>query len=196
MNTLELAGLRLAVVSLVVCAALSGCATLLPTAKREVVSGWGSYDEAVKSLATIEPYKATRNDVHREGLDPQRNPGIAVLHFADVLQRFSAAALIQPGDVDRGIRDCLHAGKQCNGYAVSVKKVDSDRVGNFWLDTFNFKRETVTTGWAVEALLIFVDDQLVYELIGGQPTIKEYAVVRNPLGPVQGLGDRVMQMWP
>ncbi len=91
---------------------LVGCSTLLPTSKKEVTSQWSSYDEAVKSLSTFEPYKTTRGDVHREGLDPHLNASIIVLHFGDVLQRFSAAALIKPEDVDRGIRDCLHAGKQ------------------------------------------------------------------------------------
>lgn len=184
-------GVRL--VAVVVGLVSSSCSTLLPTAKREVVSDWNSYENAVKSLAAIEPYKATRADVHNEGLDPRRNPAITVMHFGDVLQRFAAGALIKPEDVDRGIRDCLHAGKQCSGYAISVKKVDRNRVGNFWLDSFNFKRETVTTGWSVDALLVFVDDLLVYELIGGQPTINEYEVQRNPLGPLQGWGDHMLQ---
>lgn len=191
MKTLRFPCLWLAAV--IVSVALSGCTTLLPTSKNEVVSDWSNYDEAVKSLSTIEPYQATRRDVHSAGLDPRLNPAITVLHFADVLQRFSAAALIKPEDVERGIRDCLRAGKQCSGYAISVKKLDRNRVGSFWLDSFNFKRETVTTGWSVDALLVFVDDLLVYELIGGQPTINEYEVRRNPLGPLQGWGDQLLQ---
>lgn len=169
---------------------VSGCATLLPSAKTEVVSPWHSYDDAVRSLATITPYVATRSDVHAQGLDPHQARAVTVLHFADVLQRFAAAALITPQDVDRGIRDCLHAGKQCSGYAISAKQLQRERVGNFWLDSLSFRRETVTTGWSVEVLLVFVDDLLVYELIGGQPTIREYAVERKPLGPLQGWGDQ------
>lgn len=171
--------------------ALCGCTTLLPTSRNEVVSDWNSYDDAVHSLSMITPYKATRADVHAGGLDPRVNPAVTVLHFGNVLQLFSAAALIKPEDVDRGIRDCLHAGEHCNGYAITVRKVKSDRVGSFWLDSLNFKRETVTEGWSVDALLVFVDEVLVYELIGGQPTISEYEVRRNPLGPVQGWGDQV-----
>jgi len=183
-------------VALTIGLAMSGCSTLLPTSKKEVVSDWNSYENAVKSLSFIEPYKATRVDVHKEGLDPRLNPAITVMHFGDVLQRFAAAALIKPEDVDRGIRDCLHAGKQCSGYAIKVKKVDRSRVGNFWLDSFNFKRETVTSGWGVDALLVFVDDLLVYQLVGGQPTINEYEAQRNPLGPLQGWGDLLPQtLW-
>jgi hypothetical protein len=171
--------------------ALGGCSSLLPTAKTEVVSDWNSYDDVVRSLATITPYRATRDDVHRQGIDPRVNPTVTVLHFADVLQKFAAASLITPDDVDRGIRDCLHAGKQCSGYAISVKKTYRQRVGNFWSDSLNFRRETVSTGWSVDALLVFVDDKLVYQLIGGQPTINEIELRRNPLGPLQGWGDHM-----
>lgn len=173
-----------------VSAVVAGCASLLPSSRTEVVSEWNSYDDAVTSLAAITPFTSTREDVHRVGLDPRHNPAITVLHYGDVLQKFTAAAMIRTGDVDRGIRDCLHAGKQCNGYAISVKKRSSERVGSFWLDSLNFKRETVTTGFSVEALLVFVDDLLVYELNGGQPTVHEYEVHVNPLGPLQGWGDR------
>ncbi len=171
--------------------AAGGCAPLLPSSRTEDVSRWNSYDDAVLSLAAIAPYRSTRDDVHREGLDPRRNPGISVLHFADVLQRFSAAVLIHPDDVDQGVRDCLHAGQRCSGYMVSVKKLARQRVGNFWVDSLDFKRETVTTGWRVDVLLVFVDDRLVYELMGGQPTISEVELLHKPLGPLQGWGGHI-----
>jgi hypothetical protein len=186
--TMRRVGVGARLVAVLLALASGGCSTLLPTSRTEVVSDWSSYDQAMRSLAAFEPYKATRTEVHSQGLDPRSNPAIIVLHFGDVLQRFSAAALIRPEDVDRGIRDCLHVGKQCNAYAISVKKVNRNRVGNFWVDSLNFRRETVTTGWHVDALLLFVDDLLVYQLAGGQPTINEYEQVRNPLGPLQGWG--------
>ena len=179
--------------TVIVCLALGACTTLLPSSRNEVVSDWNSYNDAAKSLAAIIPYQATRADVHKIGLDPHNNPAITVLHFADVLQKFAAAELIKPEDVDRGIRDCLHAGKQCTGYAISVKKLDHTRTSGFWADSLNFKRETVTEGWGIDALLVFVDDRLVYELIGGRPKIHEYEIRRNPLGPLQGWGDRPLQ---
>jgi hypothetical protein len=142
----------------------------------------------------VAPYTSTRQSVHAQGLDPSRNPAITVLHFADVLQRFAAATLIKPEDVDRGIRDCLQAGKQCGGYAIAVEKLQRQRIGGFWLDSLNFRRETVTTGWRVDVLLVFVDDALVYKLVGGRPTINEVDLRRNPLGPLQGWGDQSLQM--
>jgi hypothetical protein len=177
-----------------VCLLAGGCTTLLPSSRSEVVSDWSSYDNAVKSLATLAPYTSTRQSVHAQGLDPSLNPAITVLHFADVLQRFAAATLIKPEDVDRGIRDCLQSGKQCGGYTIAVEKLHRQRIGNFWLDSLNFRRETVTTGWRVDVLLVFVDDALVYKLVGGRPTITEVELRRNPLGPLQGWGDDSLRM--
>ena len=187
-------GLRPAVITALLASLLGGCSTLLPNAKDEVTSDWNSYDEAIKSLAVVDPYRSTRSDVHGLGLDPRINPAIKLLHFGDLLQRFAAAALIKPEEVDRGIRDCLQAGKRCTAYTISVRKIDRQRVGNFWLDSFNFRRETVITGWSVEVLLVFVDDLLVYELVGGQPTIRDTELRRNPLGPLQGWGDQTLQL--
>lgn len=172
-------------------ALLAGCSSLLPTSKNEVPSMWNSYADAQAAMAKIEPYRATRAEIHAAGLDPRSNPAITVLHFADLLQRFSAAALMNSDQVDRGIRDCLHAGKQCSGYAIAVKRLDRKRIGSFWLDSLNFRRETETRGFAVDMLLVFVDDLLVYELVGGQPTIHEFEVRRNPLGPLQSWGDQL-----
>ena len=38
-----------------------------------------------------------------------------------------------------------------------------------------------------------IDDMVVYTLYGGQPRIHEHEVTRNPLGPLQGLGERRAQ---
>jgi hypothetical protein len=179
---------------LAACLVAAGCSTLLPSSRSEVVSDWKSYADAVASLAAMAPYTATRQSVHAQGLDPKTNPAITVLHFADVLQRFAAATLIKPEDVDRGIRDCLQAGRRCSGYAIAVEKLHRRRTGNFWLDSLNFRRETVTDGWRVDVLLVFVDDGLVYQLIGGRPTINAVDLRRNPLGPLQGWGDHSLQM--
>ncbi|MCO5975533.1 hypothetical protein [Ideonella oryzae] len=175
------------------CLLIGGCATLLPSTRIEVVSDWNSYDDAVASLAAIEPYTSTRQSVHAHGLDPGRSSAITILHFADLLQRFAAATLVKPKDVDPGIRDCLQAGQRCSGYAIAVEKLHRHRVGSFWLDSLNFRRETVTTGWRVDVLLVFVDDALVYKLVGGRPTIDEVELRRNPLGPLQAWGEQPLR---
>jgi len=169
-------------------ALLCGCAGLLPSARQEVVSPWNSYQDGVDAMARFAPYESTRLDVHRQGLDPRATPMVTVLHFADVIKRFSPVLALRPDEVDRGIDHCLRMGKRCTGYGIAVRKVTRQRVGNFWLDSLNFHRHTVTSGWSVDALLVFVDDTLVYELVGGQPTITDREETRNPLGPFQTWG--------
>ena len=170
---------------------LGGCGTLLPSSRTETLSDWNSHADAVASLAALAPYTATRHTVHAQGLEPASNPAVTMLHFADLLQRFAAATLVEPHDIDRGIRDCLRVGQRCTGYAIAVEKRQHQRVGSFWLDSLNFRRETLTTGWRVDALLVFVDDSLVYRLVGGKPALRERDLRRNPLGPLQGWGEQL-----
>lgn len=173
---------------------LGGCASLLPASREEVVSSWGSYEDAVRSIASLQPFASTRQDVHALGLDPRNMSSIRILHFADVLQRFGFATQLNPAELDRGIRECLLAGKRCGGYVVAVKKLSHARVGGFWSDSLDFTRVTETKGWNVEVFLVFVDDVLVYELIGGQPNIYDYEVHHNPLGPLQSWGAQAIPL--
>lgn len=175
----------------VLAVALSGCQALLPTASTRTPFGWSSYAEAARALEQIVPYKTRRAELHVLGFDSTDNPAVTILNFADVAQRFPATAALSPDEMDRGLRDCLKAGRRCTGYAISVKQVGRKRIGNFWLDTFNFRRESEITGWSFNALIVLVDDVVVYALSGGQPAIREYETVRNPLGPLQSLGDAV-----
>lgn len=46
----------------------------------------------------------------------------------------------------------------------------------------------------MDVLLVFVGDALVYERVGGQPTLREVELRRNPLGPLQGWGDQSLQL--
>jgi hypothetical protein len=72
-----------------------------------------------------------------------------------------------------------------------VRRTSRKRIGNFWLDSFNFYRETDVTGWSFNALVLFVDDLVVYTLHGGQPRVHDKEVTKNPLGPLQGWGQQV-----
>lgn len=186
-GTVRAAGAACLVIGLL----LGGCGTLLPSSRTETLSDWNTHAEAAATLGALAPYTATRPTVHAQGLDPSRNPAVTMLHFADLLQRFAPATLVEPHDIDQGIRDCLRAGQRCTGYAIAVEKRQHQRVGSFWLDSLNFRRETLITGWRVDALLVFVDDALVYRLVGGKPALRERDLRRNPLGPLQGWGEQL-----
>jgi hypothetical protein len=169
----------------------SGCQSLLPDAASRTDVEWQSYEEAQRAIESIVPYQSTREDLSAMGLDPGRNAAITILSYSEILQRFAAGSALRPEDYDRGIRDCLLAGKDCVAYSLQIRRVRKERVGNFWLDSLNFRRETDITGWSFNALVILVNDTVVFTLYGGQPRIREQERVRNPLGPLQGWGDQV-----
>ena len=169
----------------------SSCTALLPKSKAETEAMWSSFDEAKTAIERIDPYKTTRGDLKALGIGTDRDPTITLLSHVDIAVRFPIGGVLREQDVDPGIRDCLKAGKACNAYQINVKRTNRDRTGNFWLDALRFKREVDVTGWTFNALVIFVNDLAVYAVYGGQPTIHEFEVERNPLGPLQGWGDWV-----
>jgi hypothetical protein len=176
---------------LALAAFLTSCTALLPKSKAETEAIWSSFDEARTAIEKIEPYKTTRHDLKQIGIGTERDPTITLLSHVDIAIRFPIGGVLREEDVDRGIRDCLKAGKACNAYQINVRRTNRDRVGNFWLDALRFRRETDVTGWTFNALVLFVNDLTVYAVYGGQPTIHELEVERNPLGPLQGWGDWV-----
>lgn len=186
----------LAVVLLNLVPGIQGCTGLLPTGSDEEPLPWGSFDEISGVVGRIVPYETTRGELHEQRIEPASNPSVTILNYSDLLQRFPAASAVPIDQLERGIADCLRAGKRCTAYAIAVRQVKTRRVGNFWLDVLNFRRHTVTTGWSFTALIVLVDDTVVYALTAGQPKIEEEQITRNPLGPLQGLGETLRPRAP
>jgi hypothetical protein len=170
---------------------LPGCQALLPEADVSTSVQWDSFDDARDTIESFVPYQTRREDIAAKGLDPYANPAVSLLNYSDILQRFASSSAVRREDFDPGIRDCLSAGKRCIAYSIVVKKVRKERVGNFWLDSLNFRREIDITGWSFNGLVIMVDDVVVYTLYSGQPKLKDRENTHNPLGPLQGWGDQV-----
>lgn len=172
-------------------ALLSGCQALLPDASSETRVEWKSFEDARRTIESFVPYHTRKAEIEAKGIDPFVNPAVSLLSFSDILQRFGASSAIRPEDFDPGVRECLTSGKRCTGYAIQARRIHRERVGNFWLDSLNFRREVDVTGWSFSALVILVDDLVVYTLYSGQPNIREKERSRNPLGPLQGWGEQV-----
>jgi len=182
--------LRRAAVLLLCCFA-GGCSALLPKSTQVTASPWQTYREAQLTFDKIIPGQTTSSELHDLQLDPQANPNIAILNYADVLQRFVPNASIRMDDLDQGVRDCLSAKTLCQGYVVAQKSVVKNREGNFFADVLGFHRETYTTGWKFDGLILIKEGVVIYKLTGGQPAISEREDVKNPLGPVMGLGQKI-----
>ena len=171
-----------------VCASLSlaGCVELLPQVHAEVTSPWATFEAARSAVERIVPGRTTMAELHAAGIDPYTSTNVQLLSYSDVLLRFPNGGL---DHVDVGLRQCLGAGKACTGYAITARDMKRDRTGNFWQDALGFKRVVEVTGWSFNALVLVVDDRVVYTLYGGQPNLREQEVTRQPLGPIQNLGD-------
>jgi hypothetical protein len=174
----------------------SGCKSMLPSGVSTAPLPWSSYDEALAAIDRIIPYQTTRPELRAIGIDPAVNPSITILSYTDLLQRFAAVAAVDPARRERGVSDCLDVGKRCTAYWIDVRQVKTKRVGNFWLDMLNFRRDEVTAGWSFTALVVFIDDLAVYALAGGQPNVNTEQITRNPLGPLQGIGQSLRPSLP
>jgi len=170
-------------------AGLTGCVALLPTEETEVRSPWSSFVEAEASVTRIVPFETTRADLLAAKIDPYQTPNIALLTYSDIILRFPLGGSVPQEKLDRGLRDCLNAGKACSGYAISVRDIKRDRTANFWLDSLHFYRRVDVSGWSFNAIILLVNDVVVYTLYGGQPMIRELEQTRQPLGPLQNWGD-------
>lgn len=166
---------------------LAGCSSLLPHSQSNV-SEFQSFDQARAAIEGLVPGQSDRATLKAIGIDPLKSPNTVLLTHADVVRRFVPAGVIEKRDLDPGIVQCLEARDTCHGLDVTASHLASTRQGNFFADFFNFVRRTQVTGWRFNAVVLLVNDTVVYRNWGGQPSIDETDVKRNPLGPLQDIG--------
>ncbi len=177
----------------VVVAASAACSTLLPRSEALTDSPWQSFDEAQQTFDQIIVHKTSVADLKALKLDPASNPNVTILNYSDVLRRFIPSPSVEASSLDAGVQECLRAAAHCQGYEVDHRVLKRNRYGNFWADMLNFKRKTDIVGWRFNAVLLVTDDVVVYKLTGGQPVIHEHEESKNPLGPLQGAGERILR---
>ena len=119
-------------------AATSACSSLLPDSRSVTEGQWNSYQDAQKTFDGIVPYRTTVEELHKLNLNPESNPNITILNYADVLRRFVPSASIDLKDLDPGVRDCVMARNACRGIEINQSSIHRERYGNFFADFFNF----------------------------------------------------------
>lgn len=172
-----------------------GCSSLLPNSELTTASSWQSYADAQQAFDQIIPGKTTAIELRHLRLDPQSNPNIVILNYADVLRRFMVSQSLSVDDLDHGVRECVQAKTLCHGYEVDQRLVNKQRKGNFFLDLLGFRRETHTAGWRFNGLVLVKEGVVIYKLTGGQPTIAETEHSNTPLGPVQSVAGKFLGGW-
>jgi hypothetical protein len=131
-----------------------------------------------------------------ECLDPSKHSSITLLTHADVVRRFVPASVLTKDNLDPGVVACLEARDACRGIEVTASRIARNREGNFFLDFFAFKQRTETTGWRFNAVVLLLNDVVVYRNWGGQPVVDETDVRTNPLGPLQNMGPSAVSVPP
>jgi hypothetical protein len=168
---------------------LGGCANLLPGLKREVSNPWSDFAAAKQSFDEIVPFQTSMQTVRALGFDPDITPNMQVLNQAQVIDAVLPSPLQERATIPQGIVKCMQAGAACMGYAMEPSRIEQQRVGYFLLDLLNFHRNTVTTGWKFAALIVVIDNQVVYKQWSGQPQIHMTLERTNPLGPLQSMDE-------
>jgi hypothetical protein len=173
-------------------ALLQGCASLLPTTITNSAQ-FGSFDEARMTIESLVPYKSDVATLISLGIDPLQQPNTLILTHTDIAQRVIHGNLQTKDDLDKGIQDCLKAGDACRGWEISASRIARVRTGGFFMDFVNLKRTTETSGWRFNATILMVNGLVVHRTWGGQPSVQQVEVRRNPLGPLQDGGPGFVQ---
>jgi hypothetical protein len=166
---------------------LGGCTSMLPRV-RSLSSPFQTFEEARQAIDSLVPMRSHASDLKQLGIDPFEQPNTLILTHADIVRRFVPSGLLQRADLDPGVLVCLEARDACRGWEITAARITRMRTGNFFTDFTNFSRRTETTGWRFNALVLLVNDVVVYRAWGGQPSINETEINTNPLGPLQELG--------
>jgi len=168
-------------------AGAGGCSLLLPVTKT-VSPTFQSFEEARQTIESLVPGQSDRTTLTALGMNPVKQPNIVILTHADVLRRVISGNILEKKDLDPGIVHCIDARDNCRGWELNVSQITKARNGFFLSDFMNFRRRTETTGWRFNALILLVNDVVVYRTWGGQPIVSELEVHTNPLGPLQDVG--------
>jgi hypothetical protein len=171
---------------------LAGCDSMLPRSKALAESGWGSFADARAAFDKLELHKTRADELAKLGFDPFASANVTLLNYSDLIRRFVPGTVALAGSIDGDILDCIAVKERCRAVEVDISNSTSERVGSFFLDFLNFRRRTEISGWRFNAVVVLKDDVVVYKLWGGRPMIKEVIENRNPIGPLQSGGEKLL----
>lgn len=160
---------------------------MLPSAETES-STFADFDEACVAVEVLVPMQTNWQSVAGGKLYPASHPNAVLLTQSDIVRRFFVPnTMLTRQEIDPGVLACVAALGACRGIELTFSKISKARTGNFVKDVTNFSRRTETSGWRFNAIILLVNDLVVYRAWGGQPKVTELEVTHNPLGPLQDL---------
>jgi hypothetical protein len=162
---------------------------MLPAARQDVSNPWKDFADAKASYDRIIPYRTDIAAVRQLGFSPYQSANVQVLNEAQVVNAVLPSPLKEKTTIPSGIKDCMQHQDACSGYLMEPSHITQERVGNFFLDFLNFRRKTLTSGWKFSALIVVIDDMVVYKQWSGEPRMESVDLRTNPLGPLQSMGE-------
>lgn len=180
-------------ITLLLCAAVAGCAALLPRAKSSELSSFHSFESARAAFLQVQPYRTTLDELKTLGFDVNASGNVRRIPYPQLIAHLVPTSTLVIDEPEVGIRDCIRAQQACRAYVFSFSRLAHDRRGGFLADFLNFRRHTHTTGWRFEALVLVRDDVVLFGNHGGEPNIDLVDERVNPLGPLQSLGEAAVR---
>ena len=174
------------------CAGLTACAHLLPDQAADTRPPFESFASARDALERIEPFKTRTAELGALGFDVLGQRNVTVIAYPDLVARLAPNSSIPIGELDAGIRECLRARDACRAYGFHFWVERRERRGGFLADFFNFERTTAISGWHLDALIVVRGDTVLFRSFGGEPDNLRIEHQRNPLGPLQSVGDELL----
>lgn len=170
--------------------ALAGCSSMLPSERAELGTEFKRYGDAMEAFQKVDASHTTRSELYALGFDPHKGGNGRFMSFIDVRTLF-VQENVPLEYLPASLVHCLEAKERCTGLAFDYSQTDSKRVGNFWADAFNFRKKKEVHGWTFRAVFVLIGDTIEHKMFTGEPRINRYEVQRNPLGPLQSVGDLI-----
>lgn len=165
---------------------LTACQSVLPSEKASHESPWTTFDDAKQAYDLVLPNYTTVDELREVGFDPYTVPNVGILTYLDIIQRFIPNTSIKIDDLDEGIQRCIKAREACYAYEATPSRTKKKRYGNAAADMMGFRKRERIEGWTFNALIVIIDELVVYKIWGGVPNFVENKQKKNPLGPLQG----------
>jgi len=174
---------------LLVCAALAGCASLLPRGSIDTPSPFETYAEAVAAIEKVVPFQSRLVELRGMGFDPDEGRNVTMVPYPEIVARLAPYSGVPLAELDPGIRKCILAQSECRAYLFHFEQQNRKREGGFWSDFLNIRRETRITGWWFDALVVVSGGTVLFRNHSGQAHTVRVERQTNPLGPLQPAGE-------
>lgn len=175
--------------TLSLCAALGGCASLLPRGSSDTPSTFASFEQAEVAALKIVAFTTRVSELKALGFDPEEGKNVTLIPYPDIVGRLAPHPGVPFDSLDPGIRQCILAQSACHAYLFHFERQDHRREGGFWADFFNVKRVTNVKGWWFDALVVVSNGTVLFRNVAGQAHTDRIDRQTNPLGPFQPAGE-------